>query len=84
MDLGEKLKYISNRIYAAAKDEFEASGVSPTLALVIIENVTSRITADAYASVNAQRAAEEAAEKAKKAAEAAQKREKEHEDKAEE
>lgn len=76
MDLGEKMTAISSRVYSSARDQLSMSGVSPTLAVVIMENVLARFQADAYRKINAEREMEEAremarAEKEQKAAEAA-------------
>jgi hypothetical protein len=76
MDLGEKLTAISSRVYSSARDQLSMSGVSPSLAVVIMENVLARFQADAYRKINAEREMEEAremarAEQEQKAAEAA-------------
>ncbi len=76
MDLGEKMTAISSRVYSSARDQLSMSGVSPTLAVVIMENVLARFQTDAYRKINAEREMEEAremarVEKEQKAAEAA-------------
>lgn len=76
MDLGEKLTAISSRVYSSAREQLSMSGVSPTLAVVIMENVLSKFQAAAYREINAEREMEEARERARaeqeqKAAEAA-------------
>ena len=76
MDLGEKMTAISSRVYSSARDQLSMSGVSPTLAVVIMENVLSKFREAAYREINAEREMEEARERARaeqeqKAAEAA-------------
>lgn len=59
MDLGEKLTTISDRIYDAAVQEFTETGVSVTMAALIMDDVSGRFAKAAYRAVNAIRAAEE-------------------------
>ena len=68
MDLGEKLTTISDRIYDAAVQEFTETGVSVTMAALIMDDVSGRFAKAAYRAVNAIRAAEEL-EAARRAAE---------------
>ena len=68
MDLGEKLTTISDRIYDAAVQEFTETGVSVTMAALIMDNVSGRFAQTAYRKVNSIRAAEEL-EAARRAAE---------------
>lgn len=65
MDLGEKLTAISSRVYSLAREQLSMSGVSPTLAVVIMENVLAKFQAAAYMEINAEREMEEARERAR-------------------